>query len=470
MDRELVSEVRREPSSFRDPAATVFYSGQRVLRGLDQQAARDWERLVSSPFFTAALESGDVVDTRELQREEIPSDAPGGFVTVLEHERIPVVSYPYEWTFSMLRDAALLHLQLLLDALSEGTTMKDGYAFNMQWRGVHPTFIDISSFERVKAGPWIGYRQFCQTFLYPLLLEAHLGVPFQRYLLGHLNGLEPSDMRRFFPGRRRFKRGVFTHVYLQSVAEKHVTGGGQKLTEDLGKEGFGKELTAASVRKLHKLITKLHSKRADSGWKAYRETCSYSDDDRVAKQEFVTMVVDRVRPSLTWDLGSNDGAYARLAAAQGGYVVAVDSDDVTVDAMYRALNEEGVTNVLPLVLDLMDPSPARGWRNDERLAFSDRSSPDLVFGLALIHHLAIASNVPLLQIVDWLRSLDAPVVVEFVEPHDPMAKRLLANKPKGMFADYRIDEFSRLLESRFDILERRALPSGTRTLYLATPR
>jgi ribosomal protein L11 methylase PrmA len=182
------------------------------------------------------------------------------------------------------------------------------------------------------------------------------------------------------------------------------------------------------------------------------------------------MVVDRVRPDLTWDLGCNDGAYARLAAARGGYVVAVDSDDVTVDAMYRALREDGVDNVLPLVLDLMDPSPARGWRNDERLAFADRSSPDLVFALALIHHLAIASNVPLPEIVDWFRSLDAAVVLEFVEPHDPMAKRLLANKPKGMFAGYRIDDFARMLESRFEIVERRPLPSGTRTLFFATPR
>jgi hypothetical protein len=340
----------------------------------------------------------------------------------------------------------------------------------MQWRGASPVFIDIGSFEGVRGGPWIGYRQFCQTFLYPLLLEAHLGISFQRTLLGHLDGLDPTEMRRIFSGRKRFKKGVFRHVYLHSVAESRVTQGGQKIKEDLTQSGFSKELTKATVSKLLKLVRKLRSKRGDSGWKAYRETCSYSDEDRAAKERFLRAALEGRTVGLAWDLGANDGAYSRIVAEGGGYVVAVDSDDVTVDVLYRALREEGVTNILPLVMNLVDPSPARGWRGRERRAFTDRGQPDLVLALALVHHLAIAANVPLPEVVSWLASFGATLVVEFVEPHDPMAERLLGNKPAGMFPDYRIERFEELLAEHFTIEGREALPSGSRTLFLCSPR
>ena len=441
-----------------------------MFRALDATAAGDWDQLSATKFFPELLASGKVVRTTLVAPGDVPEGAPSGAAAVLEHDRIPFISYPYEWTFEMLRDAAILHLEILLAALDEDVTMKDGYAFNVQFQGATPVFIDIGSFEGAKGGPWIGYRQFCQTFLYPLLLEAHLGIPFQRYLLGHLDGLEPTEMRRIFSGFKRFKKGVFRHVYLHSVAETRVTQGGQKLNKDLTKSGFGKELTKATVSKLLKLVRKLHSKRADSGWKAYRETCSYSDEDREAKEKFIRRTLDDATFDLTWDLGCNDGIYSRIAAEQGGSVVAVDSDDVTVDVLYRSLRADGITNVLPLVMNLVDPSPARGWRGEERRAFTDRARPDLVLALALVHHLAIAANVPLPDVVAWLASLADASVVEFVEPHDPMAERLLGNKPEGMFPDYRLDVFVELLERHFTIESREALPSGSRTLFFVRRR
>jgi ribosomal protein L11 methylase PrmA len=276
-------------------------------------------------------------------------------------------------------------------------------------------------------------------------------------------------MRRIFSGRKRFKKGVFKHVFLHSVAEQRVTQGGQAIKQDLSKSGFGTELTKATVTKLLKLVRALRSKRADSGWKAYRETCSYSSEDRDAKEQFLRTAIDGLDVALAWDLGGNDGRYSRIVADSGAYVVAVDSDDVSVDVLYRRLRDDGITNVVPLVMDLVDPSPARGWRGEERRAFTGRGQPDLVLALALVHHLAIASNVPLPEVVAWLRSFDSRVVVEFVAPHDPMAQRLLGNKPAGMFPDYRPDEFERLLSERFTIEQQELLPSGSRTLYSCSP-
>jgi|tagenome__1003787_1003787.scaffolds.fasta_scaffold20987262_2 hypothetical protein len=463
-----MSSVVEEPGSFRDPSSSVFYLDGRVLRGLDERAADDWTALSATTFFPKALADGSVVSSEPVTVAD--SQLPRDYALVLEHERIPFISYPYEWTFDMLRDAAVLHLELLLAALEAGLTMKDGYSFNVQWRGATPTFIDIGSFERGTGGPWVGYRQFCQTFLYPLMLEAHLGVPFQRFLLGHLDGIEPTEMRAIFGGRRRWKKGVFKNVYLHSVAETRVTKDSEKVRKDLGKAGFGDELAKAAVKKMLKLVRGLRSKRADSGWKAYRETCSYSDADREAKEKFLREVMAGRVTKLAWDLGANDGIYSRIVAEQGGCVIAVDNDDVTVNAMYRSLRADGIGNVLPLVMNLMDPSPARGWRGTERSAFTDRGAPDLVLALALVHHLAIGSNVPLPEVVSWLRSIGGTLVVEFVEPHDPMAERLLANKRAGLFPDYRIDAFEAELAKHYTIERTVALPGGSRTLFVAEPR
>ncbi len=465
-----MSELQPEPGSFRDPATRVFYYDGRVLRGLDQTAADDWKQLSATQFFPKLMEEHKAVRTTLLESADVPAEVAGDYAAVLEHERIPYISYPYEWTFAMLRDAAILHLEILLAALEEDVTMKDGYAFNVQWEGATPVFIDIGSFEGIGGGPWIGYRQFCQTFLYPLLLEAHLGVSFQRILMGHLDGLDPTEMRKIFTGRKRFKKGVFRHVYLHSVAESRVTQGGQAIKDDLTKSGFSKQLTKATVSKLLKLVRKLRSKRADSGWKAYRDTCSYSDEDRAAKEQFLRAAIADVPLGLTWDLGCNDGIYSRIVAEHGGYVVAVDSDDVTVDVMYRSLHQDGITNILPLVMNLVDPSPARGWRGEERSAFTERAQPDLVLALALVHHLAIAANVPIAEVISWFRSFGGRLIVEFVEPHDPMATRLLGNKPAGMFPDYNIENFEQLLAQSFTIDSKQALPSGSRTLFACTPR
>ncbi len=459
-----------ESGSFRDPANSVVYLDGRVLRGLDAKAAADFSTFSATSAFAELRDSGKIIGTRQLGDEEIPSEVAGRFSGVLEHQRVPFISYPYEWSFSMLQDAGALHLEILLACLEDGVSMKDGYSFNLQFLGVNPVFIDIGSFEPVPSGPWIGYRQFCQTILYPLMLEAHLDIPFQRTLMGHLDGITPSEMNRLLRGTSKYRRGVMRNVTLQAATDKRFDRGGRKTQEDLGNSGFGAELNKALAKKLLKTVTELKSDRADSGWSAYRSTCSYSEEDREAKERFVTETASAGEIGVAWDLGANDGAYARLIAKHAQQVIAVDYDDVTVDAMYRSFKEDGVTNILPIVMNLVDPSPARGWRGTERKAFTDRGKPDLVLALALVHHLALAANVPLSQIVEWFADIGGKLIVEFVEPHDPMAERLLGNKELGMFPDYRIEEFERLLRLRFEITSSLKLPSGRRTLYLCEPQ
>jgi hypothetical protein len=463
----------REAASFRDPAASVFYADDRVFRGLRPAGAADWAALVQAPFFQRLVDGGQLIGTTAVASDALPAASDiDSFDLVLEHERIPFVSYPYEWTFEMLRDAAHLHLEVLLAALDDGIAMKDGYAYNVQWHGARPVFIDIGSFEPVRGGAvWPGYRQFCQTMLFPLLLEAHLGVAFQPFLAGSLEGLTPGDMRRMLRGRLRFKRGVFRNVYLHSVIEGRSTKTGtEAVKEELGRAGLGVELAKATTKKLLKLVGGLRSPHHDSNWSAYRETCSYSDADSKAKERFVRDIASTKKPSVAWDLGCNDGAFARIVAEHAGTVIAADSDPVVVDGLYRSLRADGPANVLPLVMDLLDPSPARGWRGRERRAFDDRGRPDLVLALALVHHLALAGNVPIAEVVDWLASLSDCVVVEFVDRHDPMAERLLANKPRGVHDDYERAGFEAALAAKFDVKRREELPGGSRVLYAVEAR
>jgi SAM-dependent methyltransferase len=450
-----------EPGSFRDPQTRVFYAGGEVRRRLGPQAAGDWKALQASDFWAAAQTAGTVVATEEIDGE------------TLRHERIPFVSHPYEWSFGMLRDAAALHLDLLREALSAGFTMKDGTAYNVQWRGAVPQFIDVGSFEPARPGePWAGYRQFCQTMLYPLMLQAHLGLDFQPWLRSRVDGVEPGQMRKLFGGLGRTRAGVLKHVHLHDAMQsRNADRSTGDVRDQLKDAGFNQELVAAAVRAMTKLVAKLDWRPPATHWGDYRDTCSYSDDDRTAKAAFVDAALAAQPTDLVLDLGANDGAYSRLAAGRAKSVVAVEADPAVVDLLYRDLAAERNRTILPLVMDLADPSPGGGWAGVERASFADRAKgADAVLALALVHHLAIGRNVPLPQVVDWLADHGKLVVVEFVHPEDPMARRLLANKPEGLFPDYRRDAFEKALAQRVDVVRREELPGGTRTLYAGTRR
>jgi SAM-dependent methyltransferase len=397
---------------------------------------------------------------------------------VLKHERIPFISYPYEWTFSQLRDAAILHLDLLSEALNEGLTMKDGYAYNVQWRGAQPTFIDVPSFERSTGGPWVGYRQFCQTFLFPLLIQAHKDISFRALLRGQIDGIDPQQARAMLGGPgAALRKGVLKHVVLHSAMDTKMSSnkqGTEAFKKELSESGFSSDLTKATIKAIRKLVEGLSYKAADSHWETYQKTSTYTDDERAVKAAFVDTALEAWagdgKLGMVWDMGCNDGTYSRLAVKHAETVVAVDGDEQTIDSLYRALKQERNKKILPLVMNLTDPSPGIGWRGTERLPFETRRKPDAILCLALVHHLALTANVPLPQILDWYQSFGSHLVIEWVDPADPMGKRLLSLKPAGTFPDYRQEVFERLLEERFVIDRREVLASGTRTLFAATPR
>ena len=417
------------------------------------------------------VESGKLVGTQTVDRTDVAPELADGWAALLRHERIPFVSYPYEWTFGMLRDAALLQLELLLSALDEDLTLKDATPYNVQWRGTEPVFIDVGSFERLRPGEaWAGYRQFCMLFLYPLLVRALRGVPFQPWLRGSIDGITPEECRRLLAGRDLRRRGVFAHVYLHAKLERRYGDRRRDLKRELRSAGFSKELIRVNVRKLERLVRSLEPRHEESAWTTYGAVNTYSEADAEGKAAFVQAAAEATRPRLVWDIGCNDGRYSRVAAGASEYVLAIDADERVVDRLYRALRAEGIRNILPLVVDVADPSPALGWRNRERRTLSERGRPDLTLCLALVHHLAITRNVPIRELLDWLRSLGTALVIEFATPEDAMVERLLAAKPEGLHSDYAREPFERALGSAFAVERSEELSSGTRVLYFARPR
>jgi SAM-dependent methyltransferase len=461
-----------DPGSFRDPDGAVFVEDGAVRRGLSEQGARDWERLAATAFFDRLVASGHLVRTTVHEGAAPPSPRGRHWAAVLDHEPIPVVSYPYEWPFAMLREAALVQLDVLLAALGEDMSLKDGTAYNVQFVGSRPTFVDTGSFEP-STGPWPGYRQFCRTMLFPLMIQAYTGVPYHPLLRGSVDGPAPSDVAGMFSGLRRLRKGVLRNVTLHSMLERRVTKPSEQVKGKMRSAGYSTELAKATARNLRKLVAGLEvgrRGREGSVWSDYRDTCSYDDADAATKAEFVRAALAEGDPGLVLDLGANDGVYSLLAAEHAGYVVAVDGDEQVVDRLYRRLRAEGREDVLPLVMDLADPSGGIGWRNRERRAFAERVRPDVTLALALVHHLAIGANVPLPEVVGWLASFGGRLVVELPHPEDPMVRRLLAGKPPGLFDDYQRDAFQALLAEHCLVHRQETLPGGTRTLYLAEPK
>lgn len=452
--------------SFRDPSGAVFEDNGILKRRVNESYRADFEHLISSGLYEALTDDGSLVPHQDLGVEE--ADGRGAFKVLLP-ERIPFISYPYEWCFSAWRDAALLTLHVQSVAMDHGMSLKDASAYNVQFRHGRPILIDTLSFERLREGqPWVAYAQFCRHFLGPLALMATVDVRLGKLARVFLDGIHLDLVSEMLPSRTHLKPGLKIHVHAHAKSQQRHAAAG------VSREGARGRFTLKAFRGL---IDSLRGSIAGLGWEPsgtewadyYEEADHYSSEAMAAKKAIVARLIDHVGPRSVWDLGANTGLFSRLASERGIDVVAFDVDPAAVERNYRQVRSREERNLLPLVQDLTDPSAAIGWNNSERYSLAERGPTDLVLALALVHHLAIGNNVPLPMFAAGMARLGRHAVIEWVPKTDPKVQMLLASR-EDVFPTYHRDGFEEALGAHFEILSRDPIGGTERQIYLLRSR
>lgn len=452
--------VVRDPGSYRDPAGFVFRRDGVVHRQIDASFAADWEHLASSGLYERLLDEGAI-----LRHEEVDpalATAPPAY-RVIRPEPLETISYPYEWSFSQLRDAALLTLRAQAMAAGAGMTLRDASAYNIQFQRGRPVLIDSLSFERAQPGrPWVAYRQFCEHFLAPLALMSRVDIRLGLLLRSHLEGVPLDLAARLLPVRTRLSLGLGPHIHLHARAQRRHARDGTAAAGATA--SMSPTRLATLVESLRSTVSGLSWDPRGTVWADYADHTSYDAAATAAKEAAVSSALEAAGGSRAWDLGANIGRYSRLAADRGYRVVALDVDPGAVEGHYRAIRAEGRKDILPLLADLTDPSPALGWGSAERASLLDRIDTDVILALALVHHLAIGANVPLPMIASLFERLAPHAIVEFVPREDAMVQRLLASR-RDVFSGYSIEGFRAAFAPRFEMVSERPIEGTARTLF-----
>jgi ribosomal protein L11 methylase PrmA len=455
--------IRAEPGSFRDPGGRIYWYGERVLRTVMPSAAKDFDFVEASGLIPTLVERGMLIPQSHLSLELL-GEAAGDATYLLEHPKLDFISHPYEWPFRGLQAAALLQLDLYLEALKRDVTLSDATAYNIQFEGVRPVFIDRLSFRRYEDGQfWLGHRQFCEQFLNPLLLRSLFGIPHNAWYRGSPEGIGAAELSALLPLRKKFSWRVLTNVVMQGSLQKTRSSDAHKAVA--GKLKFPKP---AFERLLHGLRTWIASlqpaDRQPTTWQEYARHNSYRDTEADAKRKFIARFVSECKPRTVWDIGCNTGDYS-VAALRGGArsVIGFDFDQGALDLAFDRAKSENLA-FTPLFLDVTNPAPDQGWGQAERRGLRARAKADAVLALALIHHVAISKNVPLGDVVAWLTDMAPRGVIEFVPKSDPMVVELLRLR-EDIFPNYNEEHFVKCLEERARIVTSEVVSASGRKLF-----
>jgi len=458
----------RVPGSFRDPSGYVFERSGEIYRAADRECGVLLRGLLSEEVFRRLVDQGAIVATQFVDRAELLGELSTehpGFADFLRHQRIENITYPYEWSIGMLADAAVHTLDLQVELLSSGYSLKDATPYNVQFVRGKPVFIDVASIERPRRlDVWFALGQFSQMFLFPLLLARYRGWDLRSYFLGSLGGRAIEAVARSFGRLQRLRPGLLLDVTFPYVLHRWAEKGQRAKREVLEKENRNAQPQLMNLRRLRAKVLRIARGCKPRGiWTRYTSICNYDQTADKAKRELVVQFLSDTRPARVLDVGCNTGEYSRLAAKNGADVVAIDSDEGAIELLYRRLRAEEAA-ITPMVVDLCNPSPAIGFLNEERPSFLDRAKADCVLALALIHHLLVSGNLSLEAICDMLSRLTRrDVVVEFVPPDDEMFRRLLKYRV-DLFGGVTLEEFRRQCARRFHVLNETPIANSKRTL------
>jgi len=457
----MSSASERVGASFRDPSGFIFKRDGVLYRQVNRAYQKAYDKLMTGGLYKSLTEKGLLIPHEEVS--EPPADADLAY-KVIRPQVVPFISYPYEWSFTQLKDAALLTLAATRAGLEQGMVLKDASAYNIQFVGGKPVLIDTLSFDQYKEGaPWDAYRQFCQHFLTPLALASMVDIRLVQLLRVYIDGIPLDLASELLPARTKLGlAGLAVHIHLHAKAQQQYS---DKQVSQARAVNLSKAAFRSMLDSLEKTIQPLKWEPQGTEWGNYYNITNYSDDALKTKGEIVGRFVEKAAPHTAWDLGANNGLFSRELSRRGVETTASDIDPAAVEQDYLAVKANAEQHLLPLVIDLTNPSPALGWEHHERESMLERGPVDLVMALALIHHLAISNNVPLSSVAQFFSSAGKWAIVEFVPKSDSQVKRLLATR-KDIFDRYTEEGFEEAFSGCFTIEEKAPIPGSERTLYL----
>lgn len=462
----MTEAAARDPGSFRDPKGHIYSRGGEIFRTVTKAGAQGYEHARNSGLLATLEERGWLVPGREIDPASLEpfSDK---VVHLLHHPRLPFISYPYEWSFHALKDAALLHLDLIQTCLDHGINLSDASAYNIQFNGHKPQFIDTLSFQRYVDGePWYGYRQFCEQFLNPLLLTALFGISHHSWYRGSLEGITTADIAPLMRMKHKCNLRIFSHVVLQARLQQKSLLNPSRSGASARKVTLSRNGYKAIVAQLRDWIANMRpAGDAKTVWSDYADANTYSETEAVEKHAVIGAFCEKLRPAMLWDIGCNSGEYSATALQSGAkFCVGFDADHKALEKAYARAKSAQLA-FLPLYQDLANPSPSQGWNERERSGIQQRQGADALVALAIIHHLAIGRNVPLPDAIRWLVSLAPNGVIEFVPKSDPTVQTMLTIRD-DIFDDYSEDAFATALGNAAMIVDIRTISSTGRKLYI----
>ena len=452
-----------ENGSFRDPSGVVFYRDGQVYRHVQNSYQENYDLLMLSGLYSNLIKAQLLVNHSEVENQELSS---ANAYRTLQPDMISYISYPYEWSFSQLKDAALTTLKIQKLAIEFGMSLKDASAYNIQFQNGKPIFIDTLSFEKyVEGSPWVAYKQFCEHFLAPLALMSRTDIRLGQLLRNNLDGIPLDLASKLLPKLSLLNSGLLTHLHLHGAASKRFEGKSQSAEAIANR--VSKTAMLGLVDNLETTIKKLTWLPYGTTWADYYQETNYSDPAMDSKKRLVGRMLDSVTPTpkSVWDLGANTGVFSRIANERGFDVIAWDIDPAAVERNYLDCKAGRGSNLLPLMIDLTNPSPDQGWALQERRSYTGRGLPDVAMALALIHHLAIGNNVPLKKTASFFSALGKWLIIEFVPKSDSQVKRLLAAR-EDVFPNYDLEHFERDFEFHFEIVMKAPVLESERTLFL----
>jgi ribosomal protein L11 methylase PrmA len=445
--------------SFRDPAGFVFRRDGKIYRQVNQCYEEQFLLVEKSGLFDELFRDGLLIPHTDAG---IGLALDGRAFRVIEPRHVPFISYPHEWCFSQLKDAALLTLEVQKRALGRGLILKDANPCNVQFLDGKPILIDTLSFEKYRQGePWPAYGQFCRHFLSPLALMAKKDIRLGRLLLAGLDGI-PLDMAgRLLPPATWLDFPLLTHIHLHGQSEARLAG--KKIKP--ARSSMSLFALQALTDSLQEAVNGLRLLPGRGEWGGYYDDNSYSPEAMAHKMEIVSGFLDRLRPATLWDLGANAGRFSRAAAERADLVIAMDRDPRAVEMNYQDCRKKGEKKILPLLVDIARPSPGQGWCNREQLSLMERGPADAAMALALVHHLCLSDNIPLGKVARFLSSICRDLLIEFVPKTDSQAMSLFAIR-QDIFPGYTRECFQAEMERHFQILSAVEIRDSQRILFL----